>query len=260
MDRKFGETIALTLDSILSKMGKPQIISADNEIINPLKTYKGYLNNLDGVQLYNTTPHELNKNAIVERMIRTLKQYLVDILMTYSIKRLYNHYITHQIPMSFVDYLLDFACEINNNSKHRIIKAVPKLVFNELETNNQEIHRVHYNLYKPGTIVVKAPESKGAFSRRTFNLEVEPYVINDNRVRKYNLIKLIDLIENNFIISKKAYQPYEIKAFESAEEFMKFIRSPLFKLYLVKLYGKDRYKNIIDWFRPRINVYNNLFK
>jgi hypothetical protein len=136
MDRKFGETIARTVDSILSKMGKPQIISADNEIINPLKSYKSQLNNLDGVQLYDTSPHELNKNAIVERMIRTLKQYLVDILMTYSIKRLYNHYITHQIPMTFVDYFLNFACEINNNKKHRIIKAVPIQVFKELETNN----------------------------------------------------------------------------------------------------------------------------
>jgi transposase InsO family protein len=73
MDRKFGETIATTLDSILSIMGKPQIISADNEIINPLKTYKSYLRNIDGVRLYDTSPHELNKNAIVERMIRTLK-------------------------------------------------------------------------------------------------------------------------------------------------------------------------------------------
>jgi hypothetical protein len=257
LDRKLAETIARTVDSILSEMGKPQIISADNEIINALKSYS----NLKGVKLYDTTPHELNKNAIVERMIRTLKQYLVDILMTYSIRRLYKHYTTHQLPMTFIDYLLGFACEINNKRKHRIIKAVPTKVFDELDTNKQEVNNVYYNLYKPGTIVIRAQESKGAFSNRIFNLELEPYVIMDNRGRKYYIIKLIDLIQmRHSAVSTKAYQPYEVKVFESAEEFMKFIHSPLVKRYLIKLYGEEWYDKIIDWFKPRANAYNELFK
>jgi hypothetical protein len=261
MDYKYAELITSTMNSILSVMGKPQTISADNEITNALKSHKHLYRNLDGVRLYDTTPHELNKNAIVERMIRTLKQYLVDILMTFSIKQLYQKYIDQQLPMIFVDYLLEFACEINNSRMHRIIKAVPTLVFNELETNKQEITHVYYNLYKPGTIVIKAPESKGAFSNRIFNIDVEPYVINNNLGRKYILIKLIDLIEMRYsAVSSKAYQPYEIRAFQSGEEFMKFINSQLVKSYLIKLYGKDRYNKIIEWFKPRIKVYNSLFK
>jgi hypothetical protein len=181
MDYKYGQLITLTMSSIISDMGKPQIISADNEIINALKAHKHLYPNLDGVRLYDTTPHELNKNAIVERMIRTLKQYLVNILMTYSIKQLYQKYVKLQLPMIFVDYLLEFACEINNTRMHRVIKAVPKLVFDELDTNKQEINHEYYNLYKPGTIVVRAQEGKGAFSNRIFNLELEPYVITDNR-------------------------------------------------------------------------------
>jgi hypothetical protein len=257
MDRKYGETIAQTVDSIVLEMGKPQIISADNEIINALKSYSS----LTGVQLYDTTPHELNKNAIVERMIRTLKQYLVNILMTYSIKQLYQKYIDQQLPFTFVDYLLDFACEINNNRMHRIIKAVPKLVFDELETNKQEINHEYYNLYKPGTIVIKSQEGKGAFSNRIFNLELEPYVIMDTRGRKYHLIRLIDLIQMRYTrVSSKAYQPYEVKAFESAGEFMRFIGSPLVKRYLIKLYGKEWYDKIIEWFKPRVKTYDDLFK
>jgi hypothetical protein len=257
MDRKLGETIARTVDDIVSEMGKPQIISADNEIINALRSYSS----LTGVQLYNTTPHELNKNAIVERMIRTLKQYLVDILMTYSIRRLYNHYITHQLPMTFVDYLLAFACEINNKRKHRIMKAVPTDVFDELDTNKQTINQVYYKLYKPGTIVIRAKEARGTFSNKVFNLELEPYVIIDTRGRKYHLIRLKDLIQMRFTaVSSKAYQPYEVKAFETAGEFMSFISSPLVKRYLIKLYGKEWYDKIIEWFKPRVNAYNDLFK
>jgi hypothetical protein len=257
MDRKLGETIARTVEAIVSDMGKPQIISADNEIINALKSYS----NLNDVRLYDTTPHELNKNAIVERMIRTLKQYLVDILMTYSIRRLYNHYIKHKLPMTFVDYLLAFACDINNGRMHRIIKAVPKLVFDELETNKQEVNNVYYKLYKPGTIVVRAQEGRGVFSNRVFNLELEPYVIMDTRGRKYRVIRLIDLIQMKYTaVSSKAYQPYEVKAFESASEFMKYISSPLVKRYLIKLYGKEQYDQIIEWFKPRVKAYDDLFK
>jgi hypothetical protein len=237
-------------------MGKPQIISADNEIINALKSYSS----LTDVKLYNTTPHELNKNAIVERMIRTLKQYLLDILMTYTIKQLYNHYTKLQLPMTFVDYLLDFACEINNKRKHRIIKAVPTDVFQELETNKQSINQVYYKLYKPGTIVIKSKEGSGAFSNRLFNLELEPYVITDTRGRKYHLIRLIDLIQMRYTrVSSKAYQPYEVRAFESAGEFMRFIGSPLVKRYLSKLYGKEWYDKIIEWFKSRVDGYNSLF-
>jgi hypothetical protein len=261
MDYKYGQLITLTMSSIISDMGKPQIISADNEIINSLKLHKHLYPNLNGIQLYNTTPHELNKNAIVERMIRTIKQYLVNILMTYSIKQLYQKYVKLQLPMIFVDYLLEFACEINNTKMHRIIKAIPKLVFDEVETNKQEINHEYYNLYKPGTIVIRAKEGKGAFSNKVFNLELEPYVISDNRGRKYYLIKLIDLIEMRYsAVSKKAYQPYEVKEFRSASEFMKFIASPLVKRYLIKLYGKERYDKIINWFKPRAKAYDDLFK
>jgi hypothetical protein len=51
MDYKYGELITSTMNSIISVMGKPQIISADNEIINALKAHRHLYPNLDGVRL-----------------------------------------------------------------------------------------------------------------------------------------------------------------------------------------------------------------
>jgi hypothetical protein len=51
------------------------------------------------------------------------------------------------MPLSFVDYLLEFACEINNNKKHRTIKAIPEKVFDGLEKNKQKLTTRYYPLY-----------------------------------------------------------------------------------------------------------------
>jgi precorrin-4 methylase len=75
-------------------MGKPKIISADNEIINALYENGVLYQEFEGITLFRTSAHELNKNAIVERMIRTLKQYLVDILMTYIVEQLHSAFLT----------------------------------------------------------------------------------------------------------------------------------------------------------------------
>jgi hypothetical protein len=222
MGHKYKRTIAGTLFNLLLIMGKPQIISADNEIIDSLYERGQLYREFDGIKFYRTSPHELNKNAILERMIRTLKQYLVDIFMTYTIDQLNKEYLSfkariepvHKMPLTFVDYLLEFACEINNNKKHRTIKAIPEKVFDELETNKQKITSVDYPLYKVETIVIKRPESKGAFSNRIFNFDPEPYIIVGNSGRKFALNKLIDYVEGRRTLISKYYQPYENEVFE----------------------------------------------
>jgi hypothetical protein len=96
-------------------MGKPNIISADNEIIDALyKDGKLYIE-FEGIKLYRTSPHELNKNAIVERMIKTLKQYLINVFMTYKTEDLINYYKKleyaklYTLEFTFVDYLLEIV-------------------------------------------------------------------------------------------------------------------------------------------------------
>jgi hypothetical protein len=158
-------------------MGRPNIISADNEIIDALYKDRTLYIEFDGIQLYRTSPHELNKNAIVERMIKKFKQYLINVLMTYKMKDLINYYRKYKehytsqynFNFTFVDYLLEIVCEVNNNRQHRMIKAVPNQVFDGLELNKQKINHYYFDLYKKGTIVIKKPE--GEFSFKLFKFD-----------------------------------------------------------------------------------------
>jgi hypothetical protein len=212
-------------------MGKPQIISADNEIINALYENGVLYQEFEGITLFRTSAHELNKNAIVERMIKTLKQYLINIFMTYNVEQLHSAFLTfrtnyqtvHKMNITFVDYLLEFACEINNNKEHRTIHAIPVQVFDGFETNKQKVNYIYYPRYLSDVIVIKRPESKGAFSNKLFNFDPEPYIILAPRGRKYKLAKLIDHIEGKTTYSTKDYQPYEIRAFTSGKEFLNYL-------------------------------------
>jgi hypothetical protein len=58
-----------------------------------------------------------------------------------------------------------------------------------LETNKQKINYMYNPRYLSDVIVIKKPESKGAFSNRIFNFDPEPYVIVASRGRKYRLAK-----------------------------------------------------------------------
>jgi hypothetical protein len=78
-------------------------------------------------------------------------------------------------------------------------------------------------------MVIKKPESKGAFSYKLFNFDPEPYVIGDNVDRKYRLGKLVDLLEGKLEPSGKYYQPYEIRAFIEGKEFLSYLNSDLIK-------------------------------
>jgi hypothetical protein len=246
-------------------MGKPQIISADNEIINAFYERGQMYKEFEGITLFRTNAHELNKNAIVERMIRTLKQYLIKIFLTDTIDELHSEFlkfrmkiqVVHKMNITFVDYILEFACEINNNKEHRTIQAIPEKVFDGLETNKQKVNYMYYPLYPPETIVIKRPESKGAFSNRVFNFDPEPYVVLAKRGRKFRLAKLIDYIEGGAsVYTSKEYQPYEIRAFKSAQEILKYLNTDLIKNSLIKLYGEYKYNVLIKWVRENADRYN----
>jgi hypothetical protein len=82
--------IAKYLYKLISIMGNPNIISTDNEIIDALFENGIIYLEFIAIELYRTSPEEINKNSIVERMIKTLKQYLMNIFMTSKVVDLYN--------------------------------------------------------------------------------------------------------------------------------------------------------------------------
>jgi hypothetical protein len=88
------ESIAIVIFHLITIMGKPNIISADNEIIDAVYKDGTLYIVFDGIQLYRTSPHELNKNAIVEQMIKTVKQHLINVFITYKTEDLISYYET----------------------------------------------------------------------------------------------------------------------------------------------------------------------
>jgi hypothetical protein len=162
----------------------------------------------------------------------------------------------YNIPTTFVDYLLELACEVNNRKKHRTTKAIPYDTFIELDTNKQKIVKRYYPLYKEGTIVMKQFERKGQIPNKVFNFDPEPYIVVGNVGRKFKLSKLIDYIEGNIYPSTKNYQPYEIKPFKTGRELMNYLKSDLIKNSLVKLYNKARYESLVNWVKDRIKDIN----
>jgi hypothetical protein len=149
---------------------------------------------------------------------------------------------------------------MNNNKVHRIIKAVPTQVFDGLETNKQKINYTYYPLYKLSTIVIKRPESKGVFSNRIFNFDLEPYIIVETKGRKYRLNKLLDNIEGDLEPSTKYYQPIEIRAFLDGREFLNYLNSDLIKKSFIRLYGVHGFNKINKWFTPLVEQYNEFVK
>jgi hypothetical protein len=126
------EINSFALVLLLKIMRKPDIISGANEIINAIFEKGVTYQEFSDIQPYMTSPDEINKNAIVEWMIKTLKQYLTNIFMTYKVVQLYDFYLKHKMQylrlfksdISKNDYLLELVREINKNRKHRIIKAI----------------------------------------------------------------------------------------------------------------------------------------
>jgi hypothetical protein len=141
-----------------------------------------------------------------------------------------------------------------------MIKAIPSNVFDGLELNKQKINHVYYDLYKNGTIVIKRPESKGAFANKIFKYDPEPYVIGDLVGRKYRLVNLSGMLDDKVVLSAKHYQPYEIRAFSSGKEFVAYLTSDLIKNSLIRIYGENKYNRILEWFKQIADEYTKSVK
>jgi hypothetical protein len=149
---------------IFGVMGRPEIISGDNEIISRIFGDPEF----QGINLYATTTHEINKNAIVERFIRTLKNYILKILADPNVE--FNRFV------DFTTQLIQKACIMYSNSYHRIIQAIPIDVFEGRDTNKQEIIRFEYEEIPKDTIVLRKP-FKEKIGVSVLDYDVELYVV-----------------------------------------------------------------------------------
>ena len=122
MTNRENTTIMENIKSIIKILGKPKIISGDNEF-NTIEFKKYCLENDIGAKF--SEPLEIQKNSIVERFNKTLAGY---------IKKLREALKVYDWPK----YLDDIMSNYNNNY-HRIIRNTPYNIFFEKGKNKQDI-------------------------------------------------------------------------------------------------------------------------
>jgi transposase InsO family protein len=97
IDKQDYSSISAAILKTFVHIGKPKILQGDQKIIdafrNQLPPY------IPGITLVMSKAHETNKNAIVERAIRTLKNDLVKYLYVYPFSRISGRFITEEYPV-----------------------------------------------------------------------------------------------------------------------------------------------------------------
>ena len=180
MTSRENPVIIKNIISIFEKIGYPYRLQSDNEFAT-----KEFIDLMDkcNVKLSFSNPYEINKNAIVERFNRTLR----DLLKRYRL--LYHDFNWPK----YVDTLVD----IYNNTYHTTIGDTPNNIFMNNHYNQQTIIQNPVE-YKIGDMVriVKVKEIFGKADEIIHSKEVY-------KVMKVNKNKI-------FLDNGIAYKPYEI--------------------------------------------------
>jgi len=175
-DRK-KDNIRKALYNIIHEMDKPFIISADNEIINVMYMPKSqFVHDIfKGIETYRTSPSETNKNAIIERWIRTIKGRIM--------KYLADKYINVEPPTeeNMSDLIVKQICYELNHTKHRGINAILIDVWVGKDTNRKPIVKFNYPTLNVGDLVLRThqpPVAVAVIYARTFDVDLDLYVVN----------------------------------------------------------------------------------
>jgi transposase InsO family protein len=98
-------------------MGKPKIFQGDQKIIDAFRSQLSPW--ISGITLVMSKAHETNKNAIVERAIRTLKNDLLKYLYVRPFPRISGRFITEEYrELDTTTQILQEICTLRNNTVH----------------------------------------------------------------------------------------------------------------------------------------------
>ena len=180
--------------SIFETMGFPYRLQSDNEFAT--KNFIDLMNKSD-VKLSFSDPNEINKNSIVERFNRTIR----DLLKKYRL--IYKNYNWPK----YIDDLVD----IYNNTYHSTIGDTPSNIWENLNYNQQKIIQKPVE-FKIGDMVriIKIKEIFGKADEIIHSKEIYKVMKvnkntvtldNGNNYKSYEIIKVKDIIyldyENN---------------------------------------------------------------
>ena len=192
MTNRETTTILSNIKDIFKIMGKPKLISGDNEFNT--KIINNYLSD-NNISANYSDPNEIQKNSIVERFNKTLAGY---------IKKLREGLKIYDWP-KYLQSLMDNY----NNSYHRTIKNTPFNVFFEKGKNNQNIIIVprKFNINDKVRIKFKKKAfDKGDilyYSKEAYNIDditrdnynrLKYHLNNDKIYRAKDIAKVSDII------------------------------------------------------------------
>jgi hypothetical protein len=226
MDSEDTASTAAAMLKIFYHMGKPETLQGDTKIIDAFK--KELSPYFPDVVLMPSKPHETNKNAIVERAIRTIKNDLLKFLYTQG-------FPTKDIS-DITTGILQEVCTLRNNTFHRIILQKPIDVFYGRELNQQIPTKKTYPQFNPLDLVIAKPlRSRGALGIKIFRFDYDIYIILLKDGDKYKLKSLYHFIHENNIVKKRWYKPYELRKITPSQA-LKHLNSPLVQEYLYQVY------------------------
>jgi hypothetical protein len=140
MDKEDTKATADAIAQVFNHMGTPFYFQGDKKIIDAFE--KQLQPRYPKVIPFVTKPHETNKNAIVERVIRTLKNDLLKYLYVHEFPEIRGKFVGEKyVEDDTTSEVLQEICRRRNNTVHRTIREKPIDVFFGRALNRQIIAR-----------------------------------------------------------------------------------------------------------------------
>jgi hypothetical protein len=236
MDREDSASMANAIIKIFDHMKKPEFFQGDHKIIDAFKkNLSPYY--FPEISLIESKPHETNKNAIVERVIRTLKNDLLKYLYVHPFPKISGEFVGEEyIEHDTTTEVLQKICTLRNNTIHRTIRQKPIDVFFGRAPNRQIIARKKYPQFNEGDLVIAKPlRERGEITIKIFKFDYDIYIIVSKDGDKYKIKSLYNNIHQIKKIISRWYKTYELRKF-TPQQALEHLNSPLVQQYLFHKY------------------------
>jgi hypothetical protein len=247
MDNQKSASIAKAISEIFKHMGKPKIFQGDHKIIDAFKNeLSPYY--FPEIILIESKPNETNKNAIVERVIRTLKNDLLKFLYVRGFPKIRGKVVGEEyIEDDTTTEVLQEICTLRNRTFHRTIRQKPEDVFSGRALNRQIITRKKYPQFNEKDLVILKPlRTRGALDLKIFDFDYDIYIVVTKERDKYKVKSLYKYIHKIILpkvketeeqrrIEEYWYKPYELRKI-TPQQALVHLKSPLVGAYLYRVY------------------------
>jgi transposase InsO family protein len=156
MDNEDSKSTAAAIIQVFNHMGTPRIFQGDQKIIDSFKKHLKF--DYPNVSSFVTKPHETNKNAIVERIILTLKNDILKYIYVGEFPEIRGKFVGEEyVEDDTTSEVLQEICHKRNNTIHRTIREKTIDVFFGRAPNRQIIERKKYPQFNEKDLVLVKP-------------------------------------------------------------------------------------------------------